>query len=63
MPASSAAAENVGHARVTSTEGTRPGSTFELPAGITTEPPNESLRVKLRSTSAFAALNVLCPDA
>src|SRR6266545_4903784 len=62
MPACVAASENVAQESVTSADGTAPGSTRELPAGRTTEPPNRSLPVKSRRISAPAALKLLCPD-
>ena len=62
MPASSAAAENVGQASVMSVAGTMPGSTFELPATIVAAPPNVSPRVNRRKISAPAALKLLWPD-
>ncbi len=62
MPASSAAAENVGHWSVIAVVGEKPGSAADSPGMIVTDAPNESLPVKRRSTSADAALNVECPD-
>src|SRR4051794_27317849 len=62
MPAWSAASENVGHVRVTSFAGTRPGSTRELPRVKVTVPPKRSLPENARRISAPAALKVLWPD-
>src|SRR5260370_646501 len=62
MPAWSAASENVGNARVTSCAGVTRGSMSDEPAANVAENPNWSLPVNRCSTSAAAALNVLCPD-
>ena len=45
-----------------SLEGTKPGSTLELPARNVVVPPKRSLPVKRLRISAPAALKVLWPD-
>src|SRR5207244_3204761 len=62
-PASSAAALNVAHDRMTGLLGVSPGSVVEEPGANVTEAPNVSLPVKSFRISAPAALNVLWPDA
>ncbi len=53
---------NVRQRNVTSRAGVTPGSISDDPWATTACPPNASLPVKRLSTSAAAALNVLCPD-
>lgn len=62
MPASWAAAVNVGQDRTTSLAGVMPGSITDEPAVTVTEWPKLSLPVNDFSTSAAAALKVLCHE-
>ncbi len=58
-----AASVKVGQCSVISVAGTRPGSTFDERAAMTTESPSRSLPVKSRGVPAAAPLKLLWPDA